>query len=359
MATFLNYAEETPAAASPRPFRPAGPPKNPAAQAGAAHPAVLSYLANGSPHRQSYMELLSHPVVQPPNQTAPPPEGGPLPGSPYTHGADVNFQGGPTGPHLLGGYGPTSGAAPGATPFGGPGAAGLDYSSDPILQKYIAAMDAAMKTTRGNAVSDYENLLLGFGSQKMARDFLTKLLGSKEYADAAGVGMAHDGDLPKPIEDIIGGISDNPDTSQSTLGRISRALREATRSTNSNFNKANLFFSGSRGRGLRDLDYENQGQIADATQALQQALTGIGRGVTGTEQQWQMGLMSAEESAYMRALQQALAAASGASGSGDFAGAASEPGGGIGGDGNANYWQQYWAAHQAAVNQQGYWTAGL
>lgn len=279
-------------------------PLNPAAQgASSPHPAVVSYLAGGSPLRQSYSSLLAHPAPLPGMRVAP--DVGGLPGP--------TVPGPATDPGVVT---PGSAMDTGGLGGGGVGPTSVSYMDDPILQKMIAARDAALKTTRGNAVGDYEDLLLGFGSQQIAHDFLGKLLSNPDYASAAGVGAASGGKLPSAIESLIGGISDNPDTSQSTLGRISRALREATRQTDSNLNGANLFFSGTRGRALRDLNYENQGQVSDATQALQQALTGITRGVTGAEQSWQMQMLSAEEAAYMRALQSALASAGGASGVG-------------------------------------------
>lgn len=294
------------------------------------HPSVVSYLASGSPIRQSFVgSLASRAPYIPPSGVMP------NPATNYHQAMiDQGFGGGEV-PHVAPGSSmPMSALGFGATPpAGGGGAAGmpdigkLDYQADPILQKVLAAMKAGLTTARGNALSQYKDLLLGFGSQELAKTTLSKLLGQAGYSDLPG---------GKKIDKFLASVSDNPDTSQSTMAQLARALREATRTTNEGMSSSqggNLFFSGAHARSLRDLDYQHQAQTANATQALRQALFGASQGELATEQSWSQQILAAEEAAYSRALQVALANA--AMASGGYGSGGSGDGGGSGGDGGS------------------------
>lgn len=270
------------------------------------HPAVQSYLASGSPLRIQYMNSLG-PQSQPNMRPSPPPtlisgaNKAPLP-SLYPGGtaaalAAIRNPGTPlVQPPAAGSGGNAAGLGP------------INYQDDPILQNVLAAQKAALQTARGSLASQWKEMLLGYGSQELARSTLGELFRKSGYKSL---------DAAKNLDPYYASISDNPDTSLSTLARLARSLRETTTATNEQLNaNGNLFFSGARGRALRDLDYQHQAQVADASQALRQALNAAQKDELGVESSWQQQVLQAQADAYNRALQMALARAAAASGGG-------------------------------------------
>lgn len=127
----------------------------------------------------------------------------------------------------------------------------FDPSTDPMVAAVQAANAAAMTQMRAKAKEQQRQMLIGYGSQELAK----KVLGADDPT--------------------IGSISHNPNTSTSTLARIARGYRETVASNEEQLNKANLFYGGYRLKRLGDLSYQNQAQQADAAQQMQAALQGI------------------------------------------------------------------------------------
>lgn len=171
---------------------------------------------------------------------------------------------------------PSSPTAPSPKPYD-PNAYNLD--TDPVVAQIKAANAQGLGQQDAAALEGKRNLLLGFGSQEIAR----QLLGMNDPT--------------------IGAISDNPDTSQSTLGRINRSFREQGHQTDESLNKANLFYSGTRVKALSDLGYAQQSSIADATSALREKLAQIDQAVTDAQSAARDREIQARNDALNRAVQ--------------------------------------------------------
>lgn len=124
------------------------------------------------------------------------------------------------------------------------------YQTDPILAQIQAAGLRNVGDAEAAAKEQTWNALLGFGSQELAR----KVLGN---------------------DPRIQTISDDPNTSFSTLAQIGRAYHDNVRHSDDTDNAANLFYSSARIGHLADESYHNQSNIATATAAVQNRLSQI------------------------------------------------------------------------------------
>jgi hypothetical protein len=186
------------------------------------------------------------------------------------------------------GSGAGTGAAP-PPPPAPPTAPGFNADTDPIVAWTKAANEAAIKTALRGSLDEQERMLLGYGSQELARSVL------------GAVDPSLRGD--PTIAPTIAAISDNPDTSTSMLARLARSYRDVTAANEDAMNKNNLFYSGYRVKRLGDLSYSNQTNLADAASRAQDALRQIAAGVLGVRNSAQDRLLQAIENAYNRWLQ--------------------------------------------------------
>jgi hypothetical protein len=177
--------------------------------------------------------------------------------------------------------------APVQTPSLGPASfngVSVDYSQDPILQQATAAIQAQTQQAEAAALANERQSLIRYGSG----DLLRQVLGGK----------ASESDIAAADKNTYGTVQE--------LGRWNnRALSGIDTAANRN----NLYFSSTRqrDRGLQQEDFGRQ-QTRTANQ-LQDVLTGIAQGLLAAKQQAQQQLLGAEESAYNRALQLAMAQA--------------------------------------------------
>lgn len=147
---------------------------------------------------------------------------------------------------------PTTGA-PGAAAAGAPAQAprptAWDATTDPLLQGLQSQQTQDLNTLAAQNLANKKRVLLGFGSQELAR----KMLGDDPF---------------------VGLVSNNPDTSSSTLAQSAYAYRKGVQGFNESENEGNLFYGGGRGVGLRDMAHANLIDIANQTQGVEQQLSG-------------------------------------------------------------------------------------
>lgn len=159
---------------------------------------------------------------------------------------------------------------------------GVDWSNDPIYQQTLALVQSQMSQMQAQAIAAEKQNLIRYGSP----DLVSQVLGKgadQETIDAA------------------------KNNSFSTVAELGRWNTRALSGIDSATNRNNLFFSSTRGRdrGLQQEDYVRQ-QAGTANQ-LQDALSGIATGLMNAQSGAQTTLLGSAESAYMRALQAALA----------------------------------------------------
>ena len=133
--------------------------------------------------------------------------------------------------------------APKTTPFA------FDPETDPYLQGLKAQQQTDLNTQAAMNLASKKRILLGFGSQELAR----KLLGDDPFVNL---------------------VSANPDTSTSTLAQTAYTYRNKVQGFNEAENAANLFYGGGRGFGLRDLAHANLVDIANQTADIEDQLSG-------------------------------------------------------------------------------------
>lgn len=182
-------------------------------------------------------------------------------------------------------------AGSGATEPGGPGSRGamgapqqpalsaFSLSTDPILQAIMAQNEQMIANAETSALAQKKQLLLQYGDPELVKEVLK----DDNYAQAAG---------------------QNP---FSTLANLRQSYEQGQYATNEGMNKANLFYSSTRGQALGNLARAYQGEQASAAQSLQGQLGGIEQALLGTKQQaasnYQGGLQQAYENALQFALQ--------------------------------------------------------
>lgn len=193
-----------------------------------------------------------------------------------------------------------------------------DYSSDPVLQKMLmgGAADEA----------DAETAALG------QRRGVVQQLGDRNLASTVlGAG-----------DPTLDSISDNPDTSTSTLARLKRAYGQTVKTNEDSINANNLWYGGKHAEVLGDLSKDYQGQVGDASSQAQAALDQIAGALASTKKGLHDQQASAESAAADRKAQQLLAEIlAGAYGS-DGTDSTAPPGDTAGADTGAAQPGQYW-----------------
>lgn len=164
-------------------------------------------------------------------------------------------------------------AAPAPAPAAAPGS--YDYSGDPILQAIRA--QAGMDRTSAQAASD------------AARKQIAILLG-----DASG------------IIDDQGTAEAAKGNAFSTLARLASGYKDTTHGIDESANKANLFYSGHRGKWLGDALRNYEGQQYDARTAAQAQLGTVNQTLADALRTARQNEIQGEQDAYGRALQNAL-----------------------------------------------------
>lgn len=233
--------------------------------------------------------------------------------SPYTPNNPYGtvYRGFPARPPVKGTFGPgkpvgpqpAQGPAPAAPPPY-PDLAGLNYSSDPVLRDVISGGESQLSAGRARKLERQKQLLLAFGSQEMAR----KLLGDDPFVNT---------------------VSADPYTAMSSLALSRRAeidqSRDATEQLNAN---GNLFFSSHRGQTLAEVARQRMLRDYQATNEVQSGLGALNDEYTGLEAQVMAARRAAEQEAYSRAIQEAIAKWWSAPAGGGASSAAAPPPGG-------------------------------
>lgn len=189
----------------------------------------------------------------------------------------------------------------------GGGTGGIDWDSlinaDPVYMKTVAAEDAAMQNAANSEADQVRQMLLGYGSRGMATTVLQALEKSDpELGRALGGWQQFVNQTDAKGNPVI---SDNPDTSTSTLAQLARWYRDTGLSQDEGLNGEGLFFSGARARALSDLAYQDQTKIGGATEALQTALQNASSGYSSSRQNAMDAILNAYQNAYQRALSMA------------------------------------------------------
>jgi len=159
----------------------------------------------------------------------------------------------------------------------------IDYSNDPILARVRALSEEAIGQANADARANRIRLAIG--------------LGDPDLVDQLKLG----GDVRKQAAENTFG----------TFQELSRQLdrRNVFDITGQMSDKQNLFYSSARQRALGLSGEQYLRDKSQATNAVQSQLAQISQNLAATRMQWQSQLISAEQDAYARALQQALYAA--------------------------------------------------
>lgn len=181
---------------------------------------------------------------------------------------------------------------PDATPTGA-----ADLSTDPVYQAQKAEDDRLLNQAASGYLASTKDLLLGYGSQELAKQTLDQLLKDPKIAAIF---------TPADEAAFLSAISANPDSSMSTLARIARSQRERASQADESMNQANLFYSGPRAKALGDQAYGFQGESQDARGKVMDALSRIGGDYNAAANAARSGDLAGFQSAYERALQEAL-----------------------------------------------------
>lgn len=209
-------------------------------------------------------------------------------------------------------------APPGAPPAAPPGGGGSSSSAagpslddimalingNPVLGKVQAENEKRGKTAASSEIAAVKNMLLGYGSQSVARQILEKLAASDpRLASEIGSVDAFTGATDAQGNPVI---SDNPDRSTSILAQLARAYRTEGRNLDEGFNDKGLFFSGARAGALNDLGYQHQVDAATQRQGLEEKLTAAALGLTNADMDSEQRYLDAYQNAYRDALDEAL-----------------------------------------------------
>jgi hypothetical protein len=151
-----------------------------------------------------------------------------------------------------------------------------------VLRDIISGGEAQLSAARARKLERQKQLLLAFGSQEMAR----KLLGDDPFVNT---------------------VSADPYTSMSTLGLSRRAEIDQSRDTTEQMNQSNLFFSSARGQSLAEIARQRMLRDYQATNEFQSGLGALNDEYSGMEAQIMAQRRAAEQEAYNRAIQDAIA----------------------------------------------------
>lgn len=194
------------------------------------------------------------------------------------------------------GNGAGDGAA--ALPGGSP-----DLETDPVYQQQKALDDQLLKDSASGYLSGTKDLLLGYGSSTLGKQVLDGLLADPRIASMF---------TPADEAAFLANLSDNPDTSTSTLAQLKRKFAGEEKALDEGYNAQNLYYSGARAKGLGDQNYSEQTRTEAVKTALMTALAKLAEGYRGAENQAKQGDLSGYQAAYERALQEALQYGTGA-----------------------------------------------
>lgn len=179
----------------------------------------------------------------------------------------------------------------------------FDYTTDPTLQAMLSGSAQDETDADAQALAARRSVLGQYGDRTLASSVL-------------GEG-----------DPTLGSVSDNPDTSTSTLARLKRSYGQTVHDSEESMNQGNLFYGGARIKHLGDMARDEQTNEADANTAVKQALDQIGATLGSTKAGIRDRRAAGEADAASRAAQQAiLAALSGGLGGGS-GGTVTTPGG--------------------------------
>jgi hypothetical protein len=206
------------------------------------------------------------------------------------------------------------------------------YAADPGLQLVNANVEADLAMARAQADQRRKDLLMQYGSPELAstiygattpgptQNYWTvqrlpgQEFGSQGEAMSAlqalslnPTAFAHyrqgikqrSRPGPEQPNPFVQSVGENP---FSALSRLKRSYGQNVEQTDDALNKANLYFSGFRGKTLADLAYENQMSQYDATTAVNRDLQAITDFLLAAEQDARARKSVAELEAYNRAL---------------------------------------------------------
>lgn len=158
----------------------------------------------------------------------------------------------------------------------------VSWEGDAILQGIKAQQTASLAGLRANALSNRKQALIDFGYDQNLSDL---------YPDQANAEAA----------------KANP---FSILANLAHQHTQREGNLNESLNKANLFYSGYRGKQLGEEGRQYLGEQAGASSALRNLLAGITTNLLSAESGSASTVSGAESDAYTRNLNQALASGS-------------------------------------------------
>jgi hypothetical protein len=155
-----------------------------------------------------------------------------------------------------------------------------DYSNDPILQGVYRRGEADTRLAQQQAIDARKQLLLGYGSQEMAR----KYLGANDP--------------------FVATVSDDPATSFSALANIARQYNTGVVNLGNQVNALgqNTWWGSAHGSGLADLAVARMQDQATQEQQFNQGWQGISNDLTGALRDVENTKLGAEQAAYQRAI---------------------------------------------------------
>lgn len=160
-----------------------------------------------------------------------------------------------------------------------------DYSADPVLQQIISGNIKDEGDAEASALGAQRNALGSYGDKNLAMAILG------------------------PNDPTIDSISDNPDTSTSTLARLHRGYNDSVKQTDNNDSAGNIFYGGAHIMNRSNLAKDEQTQEADANASIHAALNQIAQGLQTTKSNIASSRAQGESDAAARAAQAAILAA--------------------------------------------------
>lgn len=156
---------------------------------------------------------------------------------------------------------------------------GYSYDADPVLNQIQALSGQSRENANAEALRLRKQLALDYGDETIARQY-----GGEEHAAAA---------------------RGNPN---SILAQLARSYQQGQQQLEEDYNQNNLFYSGARIKGLADFAQQYQAQQAAAAQEEQARLGDISSNLAAALHAADLQDIQAQQEAYARSLQSALAA---------------------------------------------------
>lgn len=158
---------------------------------------------------------------------------------------------------------PRTGAATQPTPTSQPQGPGYTYQADPVIQRIQALSRQNYQDAQANAEAARKQVLLDYGDEGFAREYL------------AGLGQTPDATFLQGVGGNAFGIRQ----------QLQRSREQETRAAEDRLNKANLFYSGSRGLQLGELGQTLLQRENDALGDVKGRLAEIAAGLLSAQQQ--------------------------------------------------------------------------